>query len=216
MNKLKRDQELREKREKMIERQLRSRGISNARVLSAFRKVAREAFLPPELRDKAYEDHPLPIGYNQTISQPYVVALMTESLGLSQVDRVLEVGAGSGYQTAILAELVQDVYSIEIIESLYQTAKTRLSALGYQNIHLKYGDGRNGWPEAGPFDKIIVTAGTEQIPPALVEQLKEGGKIIIPIGEEDQDLVLGRKDKGILLSKPLIPVRFVQLQSEAS
>jgi len=216
VDKLKQDDELQEKREQMIERQLKGRGIYDSRVLAVFRKVAREKFLPPALRTKAYEDHPLPIGHNQTISQPYIVAFMTECLELEKTDRVLEIGTGSGYQTAILAELVQEVYSIEIVENLYRTAQKCLDHLGYPNVHLKRGDGRNGWPEAAPFDKMIVTAASEQIPSALIEELKEGGKIILPLGLDEQDLVLGRKEKGVLVTKQLIPVRFVPLQTESS
>ena len=197
----------------MIEKQLKGRGILNAQVLNVFRKVRREDFLPKDLAGQAYEDRPLPIGFGQTISQPYIAALMTESLELSQEDRVLEVGTGSGYQTAILAELAKEVYSIELNESLHQDAKIRLSQLGYQNLHLKQGDGKLGWPEAVPFDKIIVTAGAEEIPDALIEQLQEHGKMIIPIGLFDnQSLILGRKEKGVLVMKQLTPVRFVPLQ----
>ena len=197
----------------MVERQLRARGISDPKVLAAFRKVPREAFVPPEYQDQAYEDHPLPIGYDQTISQPYIVALMTECLELHPSDRVLEVGTGSGYQTAVLCELAGEVYSMEFIEPLYREAKTRLESLGYRNCTLKLGDGRLGWPEAKSFQKVIVTAGAETIPEVLTEQLVEGGKIIIPVGVGDQDLVLARKEKGTLRTKPMIPVRFVPLQS---
>lgn len=200
----------------MVERQLRSRGISNPSVLAVFGKVKRDAFLPPAFRHQAYQDHPVPIGHNQTISQPYIVALMTESLAIGSNDRVLEIGTGSGYQTAVLAELAREVYSIEIIKTLHQAAKLRLGSLGYRNIYLKHGDGRSGWLEEAPFDQIIVTAGTEAIPDPLVDQLKEGGRMAIPIGAGDQDLVLGRKEKGVLVTKPLIPVRFVPIQTEVS
>ena len=213
MKKPKGDEWLAEKREEMITRQLKARGISSEKILAAFRKVKREMFLPLVLHEKAYEDHPLPIGFDQTISQPYIVAIMTESLELNQGDRVLEVGTGSGYQTAILAELVGEVYTVEIISELFEAAKLRLNALGYRNVHMRHADGRNGWVDAAPFDKIIVTAGTEQIPDPLVAQLKEGGKMIIPLGYGDQDLVLGRKEKGVLITKQLIPVRFVPLRS---
>lgn len=200
----------------MIERHLKSRGILNPSVIAVFGKVKREAFLPRALWNKAYDDHPLPIGHGQTISQPYIVALMTESLEISADDRVLEVGTGSGYQTAILAELAADVYSIEIIGTLHRAARERLNALGYRNIFLRHGDGRSGWPEAGPFDKMIVTAGSTEIPGLLVDQLKEGGRLVIPIGWGDQDLILGRKEKGVLVTKQLIPVRFVPIQTEVS
>lgn len=205
-----------EERERMVERQLKSRGIQDVRVLSAFLKIPREIFVPRDYRTKAYEDHPLAIGYEQTISQPYVVALMTECLELGPVDRVLEIGTGSGYQTAILAELSGEVYSVEIIAPFYEEARIRLQKLGFHNVHFKHGDGCQGWPEAQPFDKIIVAAGTEEIPAALVEQLKEGGRIVIPIGFGEQDLVLGKKEKGVLITKQLIPVRFVPLQSSVS
>ncbi len=197
----------------MIERQLKGRGITDSRVLAAFRKIPREAFLAPELKSKAYEDHPLPIGYDQTISQPYIVAVMSESLELVRTDRILEVGTGSGYQTAVLAELGQEVCSVEIIEDLYQVAKMRLNTLGYRNIRLKHDDGRKGWVEHAPFDKIIVTAAAEKIPDVLVEQLKDMGRIILPIGQDDQDLVLGQKEKGMLVTRPLLRVRFVPLQN---
>ncbi len=216
MDKLKQDEELQEKREQMIERQLKSRGIYDSKVLAAFRKVAREKFVPESLTTKAYEDHPLPIGYDQTISQPYIVAFMTECLELKKTDRVLEIGTGSAYQTAILAELVQEVYSIEIVEELHHTAGTRLDQLGYRNVHLKCGNGRDGWPEAAPFDKIIVAAASLQIPSTLIEELQEDGKIIMPLGADEQDLILGRKENGVLVTKQLIPVRFVPLQTESS
>ena len=197
----------------MIERQLKGRGISRPEVLNAFRRIPREQFVPSSLAMKAYEDHPLAIGYDQTISQPYIVALMTENLGLTKSDRVLEVGTGSGYQTAILAELAGEVYSVEIMGSLHRTAKAHLNHLGYQNIHLKHGDGQIGWLEAAPFDKIIVTAAAREVPPALIEQLKEGGRIAIPVGEFDQDLILGIKKKNTLEIKDLTPVRFVMMQT---
>ncbi|MBI4372702.1 MAG: protein-L-isoaspartate(D-aspartate) O-methyltransferase [Candidatus Omnitrophica bacterium] len=199
----------------MVKRQLEARGITNPHVLSAFRKAAREAFVPKEFKAEAYEDHPLAIGYGQTISQPYIVAFMSQCLDLSKADRVLEVGTGSGYQTAILAELAGEIYSIEIVERLHVIAKLRLTELGYSNIHLKHADASDGWPEEAPFDKIIVTAAASHIPPALTAQLKEGGKIVIPIGdEESQDLVLGRKEKGTLVTKPLLGVRFVPMRGK--
>ena len=216
MEKSKHERRFLEERERMVERQLKSRGIRDVRVLSAFLKMPREIFVPRDLQKKAYEDHPLAIGFDQTISQPYVVALMTESLELASSDRVLEVGTGSGYQTAILATLSGEVYSIEIIAAFYEGAQARLQGLGFQNVHLRRGDGGQGWPEAQPFDKIMVTAGAEEVPSALVEQLKEGGRIVIPIGFGDQDLVLGKKEKGVLVTKQLIPVRFVPLQIKVS
>lgn len=203
-------------RTRMVEWQLKRRGISDPRVLSVFQKTQREKFVPPEFQDKAYEDHPLNIGHQQTISQPYIVAVMTESLEISHQDRVLEIGTGSGYQTAILAQLAKEVYSIETIRAFYEAAKQRFQELGFRNIYLKHGVGQKGWPSARPFDKIIVTAGAKEIPPALIEQLKEGGRMVIPIGEGDQDLMLGRKERGILVTKPLMAVRFVPMQDRTS
>ena len=200
----------------MVQRQLKDRGISDLRILAVFQKTPRERFVPPELQDKAYEDHPVIIGYQQTISQPYIVALMTEVLELTPEDRVLEIGTGSGYQTAILANLVKEVYSIETIKALYEAAKQRLQELGFHNIYLKHDEGQKGWPKAQPFDKIIVTAGTKEIPPALIEQLAEGGRLVIPVGEGNQDLILGRKEHGVLVTKPLTAVRFVPMQNRIS
>ena len=198
----------------MIDEQLKDRGISNRSVLAVFGSLKREQFVPMALQDEAYEDHPVPIGWAQTISQPYIVALMTQSLELEPTDRVLEVGTGSGYQTVILARLASEVYSIEFNEALYEQAKLRLAESGCQNAFLKHGDGRKGWPEAAPFDKILVTAAAEEIPVTLVRQLKEGGRMVIPVGvSESQDLLMGRKEKGVLVTKQLTPVRFVPLQS---
>ncbi len=216
VNPFAKDEPLARAREQMIQRHLVGRGVTDPSVLSVFRKTPREKFVPAELRARAYEDHPLTIGYGQTISQPYIVALMTEVLALRPTDRVLEVGTGSGYQTAILAQLAKEVYSIEAIKALYEAAKLRLEELSYRNIYLKHDDGRKGWPKAQPFDKIIVTAGTETIPPALVEQLKEGGRMVLPVGQDDQDLILGRKENGVLKTKPLVAVRFVPMQIRVS
>jgi len=213
VDKLRQAEQLQKNREIMIEQQLKGRGIKDLRILAVFRKVSREKFLSAEFEAKAYDDHPIPIGYNQTISQPYIVALMSENLELAETDKALEIGTGSGYQTAILAELVQTVYSVECIDDLHGAAKIRLRTLGYQNIQLKCDDGRKGWADFAPFDKIMVTAAAEKIPNALTDQLKEGGKIIIPIGREEQDLVLGRKDRGVLVTRQLIPVRFVPLMN---
>ena len=199
-------------RERMIERQLKARGIHDERLIAAFQKVEREKFVPTETQDQAYEDHPLSIGYEQTISQPYIVALMSESLGIVPTDRVLEVGTGSGYQTAILSELVQSIYSIEIVTDLYLMAKKRLGELGYQNVHLKCANGREGWPEEAPFDKIIVTAAANDFCPSWTDQLKEGGRIVAPIGEDDQELMLGTKVGGKLATRHLLSVRFVLLK----
>ena len=199
-------------REEMIEKQLKARGIHDERLIAAFQKVEREKFVPAEVQNQAYEDHPLAIGYEQTISQPYIVALMAESLELDPSDKVLEVGTGSGYQTAILSELVQSVYSIEIVPELYLMAKKRLGELGYQNVHLKCANGCDGWPQEAPFDKIIVAAAAKDFHSSWADQLKEGGRVIAPIGEEDQELMMGTKVGGRLMRRHLLSVRFVLLK----
>jgi protein-L-isoaspartate(D-aspartate) O-methyltransferase len=174
----------------MVREQIESRGISDARVLAAMRKVPRHKFVPEHLSGAAYEDHPLPIGYGQTISQPYIVALMTELLHLTPEAKVLEIGTGCGYQTAVLAEIVTEVYSVEIIEPLAKESADRLQRLGYKNVHVNHADGYLGWPEYAPFDAIVVTAGAEHIPPPLIEQLKPGGRMAIPVGEPHAEQVL--------------------------
>lgn len=166
----------------MVETQIRPRGIVDPAVLRAMVKVPRHLFVPPEHRSAAYGDHPLPIGYGQTISQPYIVALMTQMLQLRPGDRVLEIGTGCGYQTAVLAEIVAEVYSIEIIPELAAEAARRLAELGYGRVHLRQGDGYEGWPEHAPYQGIIVTAAAPEVPPALVEQLSDGGRLVIPVG----------------------------------
>ncbi|MBI4115821.1 MAG: protein-L-isoaspartate(D-aspartate) O-methyltransferase [Candidatus Omnitrophica bacterium] len=203
-----------EMRRQMVETQIQRRGIKDERVLNAMLKVPRHEFVPTVEKLLAYTDGPLPIGHGQTISQPYIVALMTELLHLEPRDKVFEVGTGSGYQAAVLAELAEEVYTIEILEPLYQHAKTTLEKLGYRNIHTRFGDGTKGWPEAAPFDKMIVTAAGIKVPEALVDQLKEGGRIVMPVGEEEQVLVVGEKRKGILQTHETIPVRFVPLVEE--
>ncbi len=191
--------------------------ITDPRVLKAIARVPRAEFVPPELRDQAYSDLPLPIGHGQTISQPYVVALMTQLLRLQPEDKVLEIGTGSGYQTAILAELAREVYSVEAIKDLAEKARERLARLGYRNVHIRYGDGALGWPEHAPYDAIIVTAAPERVPPALVDQLAEGGRLVIPIGPEysEQMLWLIEKQDGRIRTQPIAPVRFVPLISPA-
>jgi protein-L-isoaspartate(D-aspartate) O-methyltransferase len=202
-------------RERMVETQIKARGIKDERVLKAMLKVPRHLFVPSSLRDQAYGDFPLPIGEGQTISQPYIVALMTEALELKGKERVLEIGTGSGYQTAILAELATWVYTIEKYSTLQEKAKAILFELGYKNISFKIGDGTLGWLEAAPFDAIIVTAAAPQIPLPLIEQLAEGGRIVIPVGDEfSQVLVKGIKKGGTLHTKSLEPVRFVKLVGE--
>jgi protein-L-isoaspartate(D-aspartate) O-methyltransferase len=199
-------------RERMVETQIKARGIKDERVLKAMLKVPRHLFVDEALRDQAYGDFPLPIGEGQTISQPYIVALMTEALELKGNERVLEIGTGSGYQTAILAELALWVYTIERFPTLLERAKKVLKELAYKNISFKLDDGTLGWKEAAPFDAIIVTAASPDIPPPLVEQLAEGGRIVIPIGDEfSQTLIKGVKKGGKLHTKALEPVRFVKL-----
>ncbi|MCS7149191.1 MAG: protein-L-isoaspartate(D-aspartate) O-methyltransferase [Caldimicrobium sp.] len=199
-------------RERMVESQIKARGIKDERVIQAMLKVPRHLFVEEALRDQSYGDFPLPIGEKQTISQPYIVALMTEALELKGTERVLEIGTGSGYQTAILAETALWVYTIEKYPSLQEKAKKTLFDLGYKNISFKIGDGTLGWQEASPFDAIIVTAASPQIPPPLIEQLNESGRIVIPVGDEfSQMLVKGIKKGGVLHTKNLEPVRFVKL-----
>jgi protein-L-isoaspartate(D-aspartate) O-methyltransferase len=199
-------------RQRMVEKQLKPRGIKDERVLAAMAKVPREEFLPAHARADAYEDGPLPIGYNQTISQPYVVAFMTEQLRPKASDRVLEIGSGSGYQAAILAELVADVYTIEIVAPLAKTAEATLQRLGYKNVHIKIGDGYKGWAEEAPFDAIIVTCAPENVPQPLVDQLQDSGRMVIPVGERfAQQLYLLEKKNGQLKESATLPVRFVPM-----
>lgn len=198
-------------RENMVVTQLENRDIIDEPTLRAMRQVPRHEFVPDRLKGQAYYDGPLPIGERQTISQPYIVAFMTQALELEPRDRVLEIGTGSGYQAAVLAEIVDSVFTIEIVEKLGRRAKTKLKDLGYENVYVKIGDGYHGWPDKSPFDAIIVMAGAEQIPPALIEQLGEEGRIIIPRGGKRsvQTLILGTKTKTRLKIKKLLPVRFV-------
>lgn len=199
----------------MVEKQLRSRGIDDPRTLQAMAKVPRERFVAKELRARAYEDRPLPIGYGQTISQPFIVAFMTQQLRPKSSDRVLEIGTGSGYQAAVLAELVREVYTIEIVKPLAQSAELVLRDLGYKNVHVKAGDGYKGWREHAPFDAIIVTAAPDHVPQPLVDQLKEGGRMIIPVGKTHaQELYLLEKRGGVVKQTAVIPVKFVPLTRE--
>ena len=196
----------------MVEKQIAGRGVEHIPTLNAMRKVKRHLLVPKEQRANAYQDRPLPIGYGQTISQPYIVGFMTEVLKPKSGMKILEVGTGSGYQAAVLAEIVAEVYTIEIIESLGQRARKNLDDLGYKNIEIKLADGYHGWEEHAPFDAIIVTAASEFIPPPLIEQLKDGGKMIIPVGAPftAQHLVLVEKKKdGKWKTRKLLPVRFV-------
>jgi protein-L-isoaspartate(D-aspartate) O-methyltransferase len=201
------------KRAQMIERQIRKRGILSEPVLNSIKNIPREQFVSSALQEKAYDDCALPIGFDQTISQPYIVAYMTDQLHLSKGDRVLEVGTGSGYQTAVLSNLVSCVYSIETVGELYRQSKDRLKRLGVTNLRQRLGDGTLGWKEEAPFNKMIVTAGLRSIPASFVEQLYEGGMLIAPIGNpNDQKLMLGQKIDGFLKWAELIPVRFVSIQ----
>jgi len=200
-------------REQMVVRQIQGRGVEDPLVLNAMKVVPRHLFVPIQYRQNAYEDHPLPIGKGQTISQPYIVAFMTAALHLKPKDRILEIGTGSGYQAAVLAEMGCDVYSVEIIASLGERAKKTLRRLGYKNVHIRIGDGYKGWPEKAPFDAVIVTCAPEEIPPALIQQLNEGGRLIIPVGESGsiQQLVLAVKEGDRLVSRSVLPVRFVPM-----
>jgi protein-L-isoaspartate(D-aspartate) O-methyltransferase len=200
-------------REKMVRTQIAARDVSDAATLRAMRSVQRHRFVPESWRDAAYDDRPLPIGYGQTISQPYIVAYMTELVKPRRDHRVLEIGTGSGYQAAVLAEIVDSVFTIEIITELATPASDLLKHLGYNNVVVKNADGYYGWKEKGPFDAIVVTAAAEHIPPPLVEQLKDGGKMIIPVGTPFfvQTLTLVEKSGKNVSTKSLIPVRFVPL-----
>ncbi len=200
-------------RARMVRDQLVTRGIRDARVLAALGKVPRQEFVPKDLRSQAYEDGPLPIGLGQTISQPYVVAFMTEALALRPQDRVLEIGTGSGYQAAVLAGLVAEVYTLELVEPLARRAEAILQRLGCTNVKVRAGDGTLGWPKAAPFDAIIVTCAPERVPQVLVEQLKEGGRMIVPVGSQGgtQELILLRKRPGGLERQAVLPVRFVPM-----
>jgi protein-L-isoaspartate(D-aspartate) O-methyltransferase len=203
-----------EAREKMVKQQIEARGIGNKRVLAAMREVPRHLFVPPEERTRAYGDYPLPIGFGQTISQPYIVALMTELLNLRKESRVLEVGTGSGYQAAILSEIVDEIYTVEIIPQLASRAERTLRELGYRHVHVANLDGYNGWKEHAPFDAIIVTAAAEFVPPPLIAQLKVGGLMCIPVGPpfSVQNLFLvKKKGEKEIETKVITQVAFVPL-----
>jgi protein-L-isoaspartate(D-aspartate) O-methyltransferase len=201
-------------RDAMVARQIEARGVNDPRVLKAMREVPRHRFIPEIQGPYAYEDRPLPIGHGQTISQPYIVGLMTELARPGGSDRALEVGTGSGYQAAVLSRLVKEVYTIEIVEPLGREAAARLREMGLANVRTRIGDGYGGWPEAAPFDVILVTAAPEKVPPALIEQLRAGGRMVIPVGPvgEVQSLLLIEKDSaGRVRSRDVIPVQFVPL-----
>ncbi len=206
-------------RQRMVQEQLQpiGRDISNPRVLEAMLQVPRHELVPENVRENAYSDFPLPIGHGQTISQPYIVAFMTQVLDPQPDDRVLEVGTGSGYQAAVLAQLVNRVYTIEIVEPLAERATADLKRLGYTNIFVRAGDGYQGWPDAAPFDAVIVTCAPDHVPQPLVDQLREGGRLIIPVGPEGgvQELVLLTKQADRLEKQAVLPVRFVPMTGEA-
>jgi protein-L-isoaspartate(D-aspartate) O-methyltransferase len=204
------------KRHQMVERDLKGRGVADTTVLGVMNRVPRHLFVDAGYRSQAYEDHPLPIGEGQTISQPYVVALMTEALGLRAGDKVLEIGTGSGYQAAVLAEIVKEVYTLEIRKTLADRAGKTLAGLGYRNVIVRHGDGYFGWEEHAPFDAIIITAAANHIPPPLIKQLKEGGRLIVPLGSTVyfQTLTLATKRKGELDVVQICPVAFVPMTGE--
>ena len=203
-------------RARMVSEQIESRGVRDLRTLEAMRKVPRHLFVTDRYRSDAYEDHPLPIGHGQTISQPYIVAFMTEALGLKGGERVLDVGTGSGYQAAVLAEIAARVYSIEIVAPLADEARQRLAKLGYANVEVRAGDGYAGWPEAAPFDAILVAAAAPRVPEPLRAQLREGGRLCIPVGEyaEGQELLLIERRGDRFIERRLLPVRFVPMTGE--
>ena len=198
-------------REAMVAQQIEARGVRDPRLLAALRKVERHAFVPAEAALGAYGDHPLPIGHGQTISQPYIVAFMTEALRLRGGETVLEVGTGSGYQAAVLGELAGQVYTIEIVEPLARQAGALLQRLGYANVHVRAGDGYAGWPEAAPFDAIMVTAAAPRVPEPLKQQLKDGGRLILPVGDEWQELLLVARHGQRFEEQRVLPVRFVPM-----
>lgn len=200
---------------KMVEQQIAARGVSDERVLDAMRNVKRHLFVPEDLREYAYSDRPLPIGEGQTISQPYVVAFMTEKLELEQHEKVLEIGTGSGYQAAVLGEICDNVWTIEVNQALAERAVKTLRETGYENVHVRHGDGYLGWPEEAPFDAIIVTCAPSDVPEPLEQQLAEGGRMIIPVSAGfGQELVLLTKRGGKLVRREVLPVRFVPMVNE--
>jgi len=199
----------------MVETQIVPRGVRDPRVLAAMREVPRHLFVPPSQSVHAYDDGPLPIGGNQTISQPYIVALMTELADIAPREKVLEIGTGSGYQSAVLSKLAGEVYSIEIVPELARQSTERLKKLGYGNVTVREGDGYRGWPEQAPFDAIIVTAAPDRIPQPLLDQLAPGGRMVIPVGSFFQELkVLSKEKNGKITEKDIIPVRFVPMTGE--
>ena len=207
-------QDFAQARLRMVREQIRGRGVRDARVLAAMEKVPRHELVPADVRDHAYEDRPLPIGLGQTISQPYVVAAMTEAVELEGPERVLEVGTGSGYQAAVLAELCGEVFTIELEAELAERARADLLRLGYRNVHVRHGNGYLGWPEQAPFDAIVVTAAPEEIPPVLIDQLALGGRMVIPVGRTFQELLLVTRTEEGIQRQFLMGVRFVPMREE--
>jgi len=206
-----RGQDWKAARAEMVRTQLRGRDIVNPRVLDAMSRVQRHLFVPEPLRADAYGDHPLPIGHDQTISQPYIVGFMSQALDIEPQHRVLEIGTGSGYQAAILAELAKEVYTIEILAPLADSARRTLETLGYRNVRVRTGNGYAGWPEHAPYDRIMVTAAPDEVPPALVEQLRVGGRMAIPVGTVAQELRILRRTQAGLETLQTLPVRFVPM-----
>lgn len=208
------ESELARARERMVTEQIEARGVKAPLVLQAMRKVPRHEFVPPAARHEAYGDHPLPIGHGQTISQPYIVAFMTEALGLKGGEKVLEVGTGSGYQSAVLAQFASAVYSIEIVAPLAEEARERMARLGYRNVFVRAGDGYKGWPEAAPFDAIIVTAAAPKVPEPLKQQLRDGGRLVIPVGDQNQELVVLTRRGDAFEERRVLAVTFVPMTGE--
>jgi len=198
-------------RGEMVERQIVARGVRDAQTLAAMRAVPRHLFVPPNLVRQAYDDHPLAIGHGQTISQPYIVAFMTEALGLEGGEKVLEIGTGSGYQAAVLSRIARRVFTIEIVAPLAREAGERLRELGYENVEVRAGDGYRGWPEAAPFDAIMVTAAAPRVPEPLREQLRDGGRLVLPVGDDWQELVVITRRGDSFEEKKVLPVRFVPM-----
>jgi protein-L-isoaspartate(D-aspartate) O-methyltransferase len=209
------DQGAEERRTLMVEEQIEARGIRDARILEAMRTVPRHRFVPDALSDQAYGDYPLPIGWEQTISQPYIVALMCDLIGAQGGERILEIGTGSGYHAAVLSRLVREVYTIEIVEPLGRRADETLRSLGYDNVHVRLGDGYRGWPEAAPFDAIVLTAAPAEVPQPLLDQLKVGGRMILPLGRHTQDLVVITRTGEGFERRSVAAVRFVPMTGEA-
>ena len=199
----------------MVERQIATRGVVDPRVLDAMRAVPRHRFVPPSLASRAYDDSPLPIGHDQTISQPYIVAYMTEALGLPENARVLEIGTGSGYQAAVLAEVSDEVFTVEIVPELAERSTELLAELGYDNVRVRHGDGYRGWPDEAPFDGILVAAAPDHVPPALIDQLAIGARLVIPVGENIQNMTVVTKTADGSTMETTLPVRFVPMTGEA-